>query len=176
VIAAATGTNAAHDLAPSSMRRPSNHHVSAAVSPCEQVVEHRPEFLRERTDAHVSAVDQFAAEFDHLARWEMVAQAEHAAADARLRFEHAHRHARLAQAPRGGEARDAGADDHDRAPSRVRARRRCAGGQRQARRRALQQAAARGIDAQLRGRGRMNSSSGIAAGGARAMRAARCSR
>ena len=79
----------------------------------EQIVEHQPEFLRELANAHVAGVDQLATEFDHLPVREMVAQAEHAAADARLRFVDARRHAGLAQAPRGAEARDARADDDD---------------------------------------------------------------
>ena len=54
----------------------------------------------------------------------MAAQAEHPPARATLRFEDAHRHARLAQPVAGGEAGDAGADDHDLAGDRR--RRRCA--------------------------------------------------
>ena len=56
-------------------------------------------------------VYQFAAEFDHLVIRKVIAQREHAAADAFLRFEHARPHTLLAQAPGSGQSGDAGADD-----------------------------------------------------------------
>jgi hypothetical protein len=71
--------------------------VAVAV---EQVIQRDAEFAGQRADAGVAGIDQFAAEFDHLAVGEMVAQREHAPADAFLRLEYAHAHALLAQPPR----------------------------------------------------------------------------
>jgi hypothetical protein len=118
-----------------------------------EVVELQPQFRGERADAHVTRVDQLAAEFAHLAVGEMVAQREHAATDARLRLVHAHADPSLAQAMRAAQSGDAGADDDNvirpggtTRQWHARASRECERGSRD---RLLQEAAPRTIDVQF---------------------------
>ena len=61
-----------------------------------KIVKHQTQFARERADARMPAVDEFTAQFAHLAIGKMVAQAKHAPADPFLRLIHAHANAGLA--------------------------------------------------------------------------------
>ena len=143
----------AHDLGLADRAAIEEPGVMVAVA-VEQVVEGQAEFAGQLADVRMPGVDQLAAEFDHLAIGEMVAQRQHAPADAVLRFVHAHAHAGLAQPPRRGQAGDAGADDGD-FIVRLRAhrqRQRLATGQQCAGARRLQQATTTMVDA-LRARG-----------------------
>ncbi len=100
-----------------------------------KVIEDEAQLGRERPDPRMPGIDQLAAEFADLAIGEMVAQAEHASADALLGFVEAHADTGLAQAPGGGQSGDAGThDDHLIGIGRVLQRHARAGRQHQCRR------------------------------------------
>ena len=100
-----------------------------------KVIEDEAQFCRERPDPRMPGIDQLAAEFADLAIGKMVAQAEHASADAFLSLVDAHGDAGLAQPPRSGQSGDSGAhDDHLICIGRVLHRHTCARRQHQCRR------------------------------------------
>ena len=76
-----------------------------------QIVERQREFVEERADTRVSAVDQLAAEFRDLSTRERAPERAAPAADFLVRIDHQHRDARLAQAVRSRQTSEARADD-----------------------------------------------------------------
>jgi len=106
------GRQRANDFAGRAARAADPPHIG--VESCvrlPQIIQLDAQFLCQRPDARVIGVNKLAAEFTHLIISKGVAEREHAAAHALLRFDDADRHAVLTQPIRGGEARDAGADD-----------------------------------------------------------------
>ena len=86
----AARTRAGFPLRCSGVRRRTRCRRRHAVGSCRKIIEHQTQLGGECADARVAGVDQLAAEFADLAIGEMIAQAEHAPADALLRFVHAH--------------------------------------------------------------------------------------